>query len=237
MRDIIRQKIVDSLALEPVELTPRDVRVPAIPGKAKAVIGPRRAGKTTFLWQVLQERLENGVARQDLVYFSFEDERLAGLTSEALHIIPDEYFLLHPECSESGSVTFFLDEIQVVRGWEQFVRRLMDSEKMDIFLSGSSAHLLSREVATSMRGRALEALVYPFSFREFLRHNGNEPQQPFNRLPRTARTAVRHALRTYLVAGGYPEAQGAEPRDHLELLKSYVDTALLRDIGYDEPGS
>ena len=60
--------------------------------------------------------------------------------------------------------TFFLDEIQVVPGWEVFARGLLDSEKVDLYLSGSSARLLSCEVATSMRGRAMEAVVQPSAF-------------------------------------------------------------------------
>ncbi len=66
MRDLIRQKIVDSLAISPPRMTQRDARVPQVPGKAVAVIGPRRAGKTTYLWQVLAERLAAGTPREGL---------------------------------------------------------------------------------------------------------------------------------------------------------------------------
>jgi hypothetical protein len=161
MRDLIRQKIVDSLATSPPRLTRRDVRVPQVPGKAVAVIGPRRAGKTTFLWQVLAERLAADIPRQRLLYFNFEDERLAGMVAEDLGLIVEEYYRLHPEVRDRQRVLFLLDEIQVVEGWESFARRLLDTEQADLFLSGSSARLLSREVATSMRGRAMEALVLP----------------------------------------------------------------------------
>src|SRR3954447_13058701 len=112
MRQIIRQKIVDSLASKPPPFTPRDVRLSKVPGKAVAVIGMRRSGKTTFLWQVLRERLERGTARAGLLYFNFEDERLAGLTAANLHWLVEEYFLLHPEWRDQRRATFFLDEIQ-----------------------------------------------------------------------------------------------------------------------------
>ncbi len=230
MRDIIRQKIVDSLASAPPDSTRRDVRVPGVPAKAKAVIGPRRAGKTTFLWQILAQKLESGVSREGLLYFNFEDERLGDLQADRLHLIVDEYYRLHPEWRDQREATLFLDEIQVVKGWERFVRRLLDSEKVEIFLSGSSARLLSREVATSMRGRAMEALVYPFSLREALRHQGLEPEKPVDELPKAARSMVDRALHAYLTHGGYPEAQGIETRDRFELLRSYVDTAILRDV-------
>jgi hypothetical protein len=226
----VQRKIVDGLAAAPPVLTRRDVRVPAIAGKAVAVIGMRRAGKTTFLWQLLADRLARGTAREGLLYFSFEDERLAGMTGADLELVVEEFYRLHPEWRDRRRATFFLDEIQFVSGWERFVRRLLDSEKIDLFLSGSSARLLSREVATSMRGRAVEALVYPFSFREFLRHHGREPDKSPERLAKAKRSALEKHLRDYLAAGGFPEAQGLDVRDRAELLRGYVDVALLRDV-------
>lgn len=212
------------------EFTRRDVRVPAVPHKAIAVIGMRRTGKTTFLWQVLADRLAGGTAREGLLYFNFEDERLAGMKPTDLSILVEEYYRLHPEWRDRRRAVFFLDEIQVVDGWEPFTRRLLDTEHVDLFVSGSSARLLSREVATSMRGRAMEALVHPFSFREYLRHRGKEPKESPERFPKATRSALDKELREYLIGGGFPEAQGIERRDRFELLRGYVDAALLRDV-------
>lgn len=230
IREIIRQRIIDALAASPPALTRRDVRWPAVPGKAVAVIGMRRAGKTTFLWQVLADRLAKGTARQGLLYFSFEDERLAGLTAGDLDLVVEEYYRLNPEWRDRRRASFFFDEIQFVPGWERFARRLLDSEQIDLFLSGSSARLLSREVATSMRGRAVEALVYPFSFREYLRHHRCEPDKPPHRLTKAERSSLEKQLLNYLAAGGFPEAQGLDARNRNELLRGYVDLALLRDV-------
>jgi predicted AAA+ superfamily ATPase len=127
-------------------------------------------------------------------------------------------------------VTFFLDEIQNVPGWDSFVRRLLDSEQIDLFISGSSARLLSHEVATSLRGRSMEVLVHPFSWRETLRHGGVEPDRPLAALPKATHSALAKALRDYLYMGGFPEAQGANVRDRASLLRSYVDIGLLRDV-------
>lgn len=230
MRNLISQKLVDSLAMPVPAFTRRDVRLPNVRGKAVAVIGMRRTGKTTFLWQVLADRLAQGTAREGLLYFSFEDERLAGIRAADLHVVIEEYYRLHPEWRDQRQASFFLDEIQVVPGWESFARRLLDTERVELFLSGSSARLLSREVATSMRGRAMETLVHPFSFREHLRHVGQEPTQAPERLPKAVRSALDKALREYLVGGGFPEAQGLAVRDRFELLRGYVDVALLRDV-------
>ncbi len=230
MLDLIRQKIVDSLASPVPAFTRRDVRLPALRRKAVAVIGMRRTGKSTFLWQVLSDRLSQGASRQSLLYFGFEDERLAGMRAADLQLLVEEYYRLYPELRDSGRGVFFLDEIQVVPGWERFARRLLETEKVDLFLSGSSARLLSREVATSMRGRAMEALVHPFSFREYLRHLGREPNTSQDRLPKAKRSALEKDLRDYLTYGGFPEAVAADPRDRFDLLRGYVDTALLRDV-------
>lgn len=230
MRDIIRGKIVDALAAPIPDLTRRDVRLPGIPRKAVAVIGMRRTGKTTFLWQVLGDRLAKGTGREGLLYFNFEDERLFGMTAQDLQLVLEEYYRLHPEWRDRRRATFFFDEIQVVPGWERFARRILDTEQADLFLSGSSARLLSREVATSMRGRAMEARVFPFSFREYLRHRGAEPGKPPDRLPKAERSALEKHFREYLATGGFPEAQGATARGRTELLRGFVDAALLRDV-------
>lgn len=232
-RTVIRQKILDAQAAAlPAlpALTRRDVWLPAVPGKALAVIGMRRAGKTSFLWQLLSERHAAGTPREGLLYFSFEDERLAGLQGHDLDLLLDEYYRLHPQWRDQQRCTFFLDEIQAVPGWELFARRVLDSENVALFLSGSSARLLSREVATSMRGRALEAVVTPFSFREALRHAGQEPAQPAGRLAKAAQSQLDAALERYLAHGGFAEAQGLDARSRTELLRSYVDVVLLRDV-------
>jgi len=199
------------------------------------VIGMRRVGKTTLLWQVLADRLAHPAGdlpdpRHGLMYFGFEDERLAGLEGRHLDLLVEEYFRLHPEWRDRRRATFFLDEIQLVPGWELFARRLLDNEKIDLFLSGSSARLLSREVATSMRGRAMEAVVHPFGFREYLRHAGCEPKKKTDRMTKAERSLLDRRLIDYLQHGGFPEAQGLDTRNRTELLRGYVDVVLLRDV-------
>ena len=230
MHDVLRQKLIDSLAAQPPPLTRRDIRLPAVRGKALAVVGMRRSGKSTFLWQCLADRLSAGTPRDDLVYISFEDERLAGIKPVDVAWLVEEYYRLRPSARDKRIVTFCFDEIQTIPGWETFVRRLLDTEKVHVFLSGSSARLLSREVATSMRGRALEVLVHPFSFREALRHAGAEPESIRRGLPKAVRSDLDHRLRSYLIEGGFPEAAGADPRDRFALLQSYVDVVVLRDV-------
>jgi len=231
MRDLIRRKIADAIAAPPPAFTRRDARVPSVRDKALAVIGMRRSGKTTFLWQQLCDRHAAGTPRDGLLLFGFEDERLAGMTAQDLQLVLEEYYALYPAWrGGKRKATFFFDEIQVVPGWERFVRRVLDTERADVFLSGSSSRMLSREVATSMRGRAMEILVHPFSFREYLRHAGAEPGGRADALTSRARSSLARHLASYLETGGFPEAQGADARDRFALLRGYVDTVLFRDV-------
>lgn len=228
--DLLRLKLAESLASAPPVLTRREVRLPGIRGKALAVIGVRRGGKTSFLRQCQSDRLADGRAPESQLLLSLEDERLAGMTVTDLAWLLDEHARQYPGLRESGLVTLYLDEVQIVPGWEGLVRRLADAGGVELFVSGSSARLVSREVATSLRGRAMEVLVFPFSFREALRHAGAEPSKAWARLRPAERMALDHRLRRYLIEGGFPEAQGAEPRDRAALLAGYVDVVVLRDV-------
>lgn len=229
-QDLLRLKLTESLATESPALTRRDVRLPGIPRKAFAVIGVRRSGKTSFLAQCRADRLDDGHPREGQLLISLEDERLADMSVADLGWMLEEHARQFPGLREAGGMTLYLDEVQLVPRWEGLVRRLMDGGGVEIFVSGSSAKLLSREVATSLRGRAMEVLVHPFSFREALRHAGAEPSEPVDRLRPADRDALDQQLRRYLAEGGFPEAQGALPRDRAALLSRYVDVVVLRDV-------
>lgn len=230
MREAVRQKLADAITNPFPTATRRETAVTAVPGKAQAVVGMRRAGKTTFLMQCLQERFASGVPRDRLVYFNFEDERLAGLTAKDLGFVLDEYYRASPKNRREHRVTWCFDEIQLVPGWETFVRRILDGENVEVFVSGSSARMLSREVATSLRGRALETVIQPFSFREFGRSAGlSLPDSPL--LAGNETSTWLACFDDYLRVGGFPELARTELRPRqLELLQGYVDAVVLRDV-------
>ena len=129
-RTVIRQKIIDAQAAPLPVLTRRDVWLPSVKGKATAVIGMRRAGKTSLLWQILAGRIATGTPREGLLYFSFEDEGLADMQVEDLDLLVESFYQLNPSWRDVRRATFFLDEIQLVPGWELFARRLLDSENI-----------------------------------------------------------------------------------------------------------
>ena len=202
----------------------------SLPGKATAVVGMRRAGKTTFTHQLRRERLGRGVPRTHLPYVSFEDERLAGLDGRHLGFLLEEFGRSVPEAATGGPVFWCFDEIQLVPGWERFVRRLLDAGDVEVLVTGSSAALLSREIATAMRGRAWEVAIFPFSFTEALAHRGlKEPADP-GFLTAAERARIERAFLDWLTAGGFPEAQGLDLSSRRQLLRDYVDVAMLRDV-------
>lgn len=231
LQALLAEKLEDSLVRELPAYTPRRVHGTAwLSGRASAIIGMRRSGKTTFLHQLRAERLAEGHLRQDLPFINFEDERLVGLTAEQLGPMVDGHRRRHGATMEHRRGTWCFDEIQVVPGWERFVRRLLDEGEEDIFVTGSSAALLSREIATSLRGRAWEVLLHPFSFEEVLRHRGIRPPCAGEAVDARARRRIEAAFLDYLDVGGFPEVQGLALATRRQMLRDYVDVAMLRDV-------
>lgn len=229
LKDALTEKLAESLGTPLPGGTPRRVYgVTGLPGKATAVVGMRRAGKTTFVHQLRGQRLARGVPRTQLPYINFEDERLAGLAASQLGFLLEEFARRVPEAA--GGALWCFDEIQVIPGWERFVRRLLDDGRDEVVVTGSSAALLSREIATALRGRAWEVPLYPFGFAEALQHQGLEIPPDVGFLTAAARARIERALLDWLVVGGFPEAQGLPSAARRQLLQDYVDVAMLRDV-------
>ncbi|MBL8723001.1 MAG: ATP-binding protein [Planctomycetes bacterium] len=225
----LEEKLADGLVRPIPDGTPRFVRAPhGLPNKATAVIGMRRAGKTMFLHQLRRERAAAGVPREHLPYLNFEDEQLVGIRAQDLGSLVDAYYRRFPDLRRKQTITWCFDEIQLVDGWERFVRRLLDEERVEVFLSGSSAAMLSREIATAMRGRAWEVVVHPFSLREALAAAARQAPKP--PLDAVSRSQLEHAFLQWLSVGGFPEAQGLSIEVRERLLRDYVDVAMMRDV-------
>jgi len=230
LHPVLEEKLNAALAPGPAApMTRRDAALPEIPNKVHAVTGMRRAGKTTFLRQLVAGR-QRGAAPERAIYLSFDDDRLADVAADQLSALLEEFYRRHPLLRRRSTVAWFFDEIQLVAGWERFVRRVLDSENVQVVVSGSSARMLSREVHTSLRGRGIETTIRPFGFREFLRHRGEEPRTEPRRWTAGERSLVEKRFGEYLVEGGFPEAQGLTRPLRVELLQGYVDTVLFRDV-------
>ncbi len=230
-RKALGEQLAESLRTPPPPHTSRRVRGRIrFPGKATAVIGMRRAGKTTFLHQIRREVIAGGGSLTLTPYLSFEDERLIDLAASDLGLVLDEHARLLPAEAADAPVTWCFDEIQLVTGWERFVRRLLDERRTEVIVSGSSAALLSREIASSLRGRAWPVLIHPFSFEEACRHRGIAIPEHRDILPRRDRMRLERAFADWLRTGGFPEAQGLDAPSRHQLLRDYVDVAILRDV-------
>ncbi|WP_255105871.1 AAA family ATPase [Synechococcus sp. Cruz-9H2] len=125
-----------------------------------------------------------------------------------------------------------LDEVQEIPGWDGFLRRLIDSEPLDVVVSGCSAPMISAAIATSLRGLALEAIVWPFSFWEALRHVGLEPSGDSSIWTSADRSQLQHQLERYLLKEAFPEAQGLDERSSPPLLLSYVDSTVRQLLNH-----
>ena len=168
MKQVLQEIMLDFQELQLETGTSRRLKLEMVPGKASVCIGVRRCGKSTYLFQIMEQLQKDGVQPENILYLNFFDDRLHALQHEDLGVILEAYFGLYPEKKSSQTVYCFFDEVQAVSNWEPFVDRLMRTEKCRVYLTGSSARMLSKEIATQMRGRALSWELFPFSFREFL---------------------------------------------------------------------
>ena len=145
----IKRTILKYKELVPENIFQRDLKLHKIAfDKANVIVGPRRSGKTFFLYSLLKEQKKP-------VLVNFEDNLLGDLKSSDLNKILDS----SKELFEKESLSFFLDEIQNVEGWEKFVVSLLN-EHYPVYITGSNSKLLSREIATSLRGKALPYLIW-----------------------------------------------------------------------------
>ena len=213
----------------PEDVRPRDVAYLEKRNSATVVTGMRRTGKTYVTYQRMRSLVESGIPLKRIVHVNFDDDRLKGVKLEHLRLIGDIHAQMYPDAAKE-ICWYFLDELQDVKGWELYARRLLDSHLVQLCLTGSSSKMLSGEIATQMRGRSIDVEVFPLSFAEFLRFNSLVKAIPAT--PYTSRTAgvLRHAMQRYLEEGGLPDVQGDEFRVRVKTLQGYVDAVLYRDI-------
>ena len=202
MIDILKEIILDLQEVEFKTGTPRRVTITPVPGKATVCIGVRRCGKSTYMFQHMRKLLDSGVPRQNVLYLNFFDDRLRALRHDNLGVILEAYFSLYPEKKNTEKIYCFFDEIQDIPGWEPFVDRVMRTENCEVYITGSSARMLSREIASQMRGRALSWEMFPFSFREFLDSRDIDSAGP---LSSKKRLTIQKAFEGYWQSGGFPE--------------------------------
>ena len=191
----------------------RELKVPVDSEFIISIIGPRRAGKTYYLLS-LRSSLKN------VAYLNFEDTRLCDSTYKDIREILRVYMELYGRAPDY----LMLDEVQNVDKWELAVRELYDVKNYRISVTGSSSKLLSREIATQLRGRTLSFMLFPFSFREFLKMKNFRAEN----LTRDDESLLRNMLREYLEYGGFPDVVKSEYK--INILGEYSDLILFRDF-------
>ncbi len=205
----------------------RDLTFPIVDNKIKVAVGMRRTGKTIFIYQTIRQLLADGIPLSRILYINFEDDRLLPLNSQKLGKLVDAFYTLFPE-NHDHRCYLFLDEIQDVEDWAIVVRRLHDSKNADIYLSGSSSKLLSKEIATSLRGRSLPTEVWPYSFGEYLR--AKEIVIEPGLFTKKKQDILMHQMKNYLHYGGFPEVVNYESDIRVKTLQEYIDVVIYRDI-------
>ena len=225
--NLLKELIADFQTMSPEIGTLRDLRLQATPRKAAICIGVRRSGKTTVLFQHIRRLLDTGVPISSIIYLNLFDDRLRTLNHESLGLVSEAYFSMFPEKKGTEKVYFFLDELQCVPGWEAYADRLMRTERCEVFISGSSAQLLSSEIATQMRGRSLSWELFPFSFGEFLKVRGMATDgAPTSR----KRLMLSKLFNEYWRTGGFPEVLNASDKIRVMTHQEYLNAILFRDV-------
>ena len=224
MKQLFKKIITDFQESKIKPTIPRDMGIPLESGKVVSLVGVRRSGKTSLLYQVI-ESLRKRVDPTTIVYVNFEDDRLFPLELAHLDDLMEAYFELYPH-NRDRKVWLFLDEIQNVQNWELFVRRIHDNLNLEIFVTGSSSKLLVADISTALRGRTITYEVYPFSFREYLRYRDIEVNLHSSR----SSSFAANAFDDYILNGGFAETIAATPDVRTRILSDYADLIIYKDI-------
>lgn len=184
------------------------------------LVGIRQAGKSYLLYQRAKMFLENRHDIREIVYINFDDERLLGMKAEDFDLILQAYSVMY-----NFKPIFFFDEIQNIEGWEHFARRLAN-QKYQVFITGSNARMLSRDIATTLGARYLDEKVFPYSFLEYLGACGIELEEGW--MYGKQKNTVQQKFADYFKWGGFPELLLFRNKRHW--LNNLYEKIILGDI-------
>lgn len=210
----------------PLSLLERERKLPINGERIVTVTGIRRCGKSSLLGLVINRLLESGVPRERILYIGFDDERFISMEANQFDEILQAYREMYPG-QPLKDVYMFFDEIQLIDGWELFVLRVYKNYCKNIYVTGSTAKMLSGEMASALRGWPDEYREYPLSFDEYLSFKGIEA----NRYTEDGAAVLAGAFRSYCKEGGFPQVvltQGETEKT--KILQSYFNTMLFHDL-------
>ena len=210
----------------PLSLHERSLQLPLNKQRIVTVTGVRRCGKSSLLHLTINRLLASVVDKEQILYIGFDDERLANMDVSDFDEILQAYRLMYPDRPLS-SVYMFFDEIQIVKGWELFVLRVYKSYCKNVYVTGSTAQMLSGEMSSALRGWPDEYTEYPLSFKEFIAFKGVKA----NRYTEEGAALMANMFKSYLLTGGFPQAVLANVEtERVKLLQAYFNTMLFRDM-------
>jgi predicted AAA+ superfamily ATPase len=162
-----------------------------------------------------------------MLYINFEDDRLLPMDQKSLAALLDAFYTLYPD-NHQHRCYLFLDEIQNVEDWQLVIRRFFDTKNVQIYLTGSSAKLLSKEIATSLRGRSISMEIWPYDFNEYLSMlHFDKPKKPIGKI---GLDKLKNHFLTFLKKGGFPAIQNLSESLQRETLQNYLETVIFRDV-------
>lgn len=226
LKTIVAEQIIDNQQADFVPASPRTLEIRALDGVISIVMGVRRCGKSTLMESIMARLVTKGVPRENIVWLNFSDDRFLPLRLGDWDIIHSVYFSIYPEKRRKEKVYFFFDEIQLYPNWELFVERLRREENCEIYITGSSARMLSKEIGTALRGRTLSWELFPFSFSEYL----TRCNPPRNKKSSNYRLFMQNAWERYKEEGGFPAVFGIDASLRRQLHREYFNALLLRDV-------
>ena len=197
--------------------------------KINVLTGARRSGKSTLVYQLITQ-LRKSIPKENIIFINLEDDRLHPMKGDELKNILEIYKQFYKPV-ENHPLWLFVDEIQEIPGWEKTIRRFYEIENINIVLTGSNANLLSSQIHTSLRGRAITNYVSPLNFKEFLKFKDYDYENITNFKYTSEVSAILNYFNEYLIFGGFPETalqNGIEEKK--KILASYLDTIFFADI-------
>lgn len=208
----------------PKDILERDYAIRPQKRKVTVLTGARMTGKTYLMFQTMKRLIESGVDENRVLYINFEDERVyenAEFLTELLPAIREEFGV-------SENIYLFLDEIHLIPKWNLWLRRNLMRDLI-IVISGSSSELMPDRIASSLGGRTRTYIVYPLTFREFLRFKRIKLENNVEYSMR--KYDILYYLKEYMIFGGFPEIARTQSRyEKIRELQEYFLAILHRDI-------
>lgn len=228
MIETIRTILLEWQDRELPEVIERDAKLDEYlnTGHVTVIKGFRRVGKTYLLYGLIKKLLLT-YTKKEVIYINFEDERIPLKQEFLTALLPaiKQVFGQSPKY-------LFLDEVQVMPEWSRWLRRILDTENIKIFITGSSSKISEREIPTELRGRYLEIELFPLSFGEFLRFKDTPVpvEDQLHHLSEDQKARYLNYFQEYLELGGMPAVVLAEKTLKKELILNYYNTLIRRDI-------